>query len=90
MAYGAGQPLVLEDILVDPPRSKEVRIRILFTSICHTDLCAWQGEVYIYIYIAYGYILLILCSIYRMKLDFVLKNEAQRVYPRIFGHEASG
>ncbi|XP_047324150.1 alcohol dehydrogenase-like 3 [Impatiens glandulifera] len=39
----------------------EVRIRILFTSICHTDLSAWMGE-----------------------------NEAQRAYPRIFGHEASG
>ncbi|XP_075488237.1 alcohol dehydrogenase-like 4 [Primulina tabacum] len=61
VAYGAGQPLVVEEILVDPPRRKEVRIRILFTSICHTDLDAWQGE-----------------------------NEAQRVFPRIFGHEASG
>lgn len=61
VAYEAGKPMVLEDILVHPPKEMEVRIRILFTSICHTDLSAWQGE-----------------------------NEAQRVYPRIFGHEASG
>ncbi|KAL0409191.1 UNVERIFIED_CONTAM: Alcohol dehydrogenase-like 3 [Sesamum radiatum] len=61
VAYGPGQPLVVEDIRVDPPQKMEVRIRVLFTSICHTDLSAWLGE-----------------------------NEAQRVYPRILGHEASG
>ncbi|XP_065858972.1 alcohol dehydrogenase-like 3 [Euphorbia lathyris] len=38
------QPLVLEKILVDPPQEMEVRIKILYTSICHTDLSAWQGE----------------------------------------------
>ncbi|KAL8053294.1 hypothetical protein ABFS82_05G062200 [Erythranthe guttata] len=61
VAYGPGQPLVVEEIHVDPPQKMEVRIRVLFTSICHTDLSAWQGE-----------------------------TEAHRVYPRIFGHEASG
>ncbi|EPS58543.1 hypothetical protein M569_16269, partial [Genlisea aurea] len=44
VAYAPGQPLVVEDIVVDPPGSSEVRVRILFTSICHTDLSAWQGE----------------------------------------------
>lgn len=52
---------MVEEVRVDPPQKMEVRIRILFTSICHTDLSAWQGE-----------------------------NEAQRAYPRILGHEASG
>ncbi|KAI3473837.1 hypothetical protein Pfo_027994 [Paulownia fortunei] len=61
VAYGPGEPLVVEEIQVDTPQKMEVRIRVLFTSICHTDLSAWQGE-----------------------------NEAQRKYPRIFGHEASG
>ncbi|KAH6792578.1 GroES-like zinc-binding dehydrogenase family protein [Perilla frutescens var. hirtella] len=61
VAYAAAQPLVVEEILVHPPQKMEVRIRVLFTSICHTDLSAWRGE-----------------------------NEAHRVYPRIFGHEASG
>ncbi|KAK3018843.1 hypothetical protein RJ639_003471 [Escallonia herrerae] len=61
VAWGPNQPLVMEEVLVDPPQKMEVRIKILFTSICHTDLTAWKGE-----------------------------NEAQRVYPRIFGHEASG
>ncbi|XP_047973996.1 alcohol dehydrogenase-like 4 [Salvia hispanica] len=61
VAYGPGQPLVVEEIRVDPPHKMEVRIRVLFTSICHTDVSAWKGE-----------------------------SEAQRAFPRILGHEASG
>lgn len=61
VAHGPGEPLVVERILVHPPQKMEVRIKIIYTSICHTDLSAWQGE-----------------------------NEAQRAYPRILGHEASG
>ncbi|KAL0331589.1 UNVERIFIED_CONTAM: Alcohol dehydrogenase-like 4 [Sesamum angustifolium] len=44
VAYGAEQPLVVEEVRVDPPQRMEVRIRVLFTSICHTDLSAWQGQ----------------------------------------------
>lgn len=47
MAWGPGQPLVVEEILVDPPQKMEVRIKIHFTSVCHTDLGAWQGKVLI-------------------------------------------
>ncbi|KAG9146981.1 hypothetical protein Leryth_005236 [Lithospermum erythrorhizon] len=61
VAYNPGQPLVIEEIQVHPPQKMEVRIKILFTSICHTDLSAWKGE-----------------------------SEAQRVFPRVLGHEASG
>nr|XP_043606639.1 alcohol dehydrogenase-like 3 [Erigeron canadensis] len=61
VAWGPGQPLVVEEIIVDPPQKMEVRIKIHFTSICQTDLGAWLG-----------------------------KNEAQRAFPRILGHEASG
>ncbi|KAG5009994.1 hypothetical protein JHK87_018509 [Glycine soja] len=61
VVYGPGEPFVVENIFVHPPQKMEVRIKILYTSICHTDLSAWRGV-----------------------------NEAQRAYPRIFGHEASG
>ncbi|KAG2259304.1 hypothetical protein Bca52824_078598 [Brassica carinata] len=44
VAWGAGEALVMEDVKVDPPQRLEVRLRILFTSICHTDLSAWKGE----------------------------------------------
>ncbi|KAK4421444.1 Alcohol dehydrogenase-like 3 [Sesamum alatum] len=44
VAYGPEEPLVVEEVRVDPPQRMEVRIRVLFTSICHTDLSAWQGQ----------------------------------------------
>ncbi|CAK8541910.1 unnamed protein product [Lathyrus sativus] len=44
VAYGPGEPFVVEEILVHPPQKMEVRIKILYTSICHTDLSGWQGE----------------------------------------------
>ncbi|MED6168654.1 hypothetical protein PIB30_013639 [Stylosanthes scabra] len=61
VAYGPGEAFVLEQVIVHPPQKMEVRIKILYTSICHTDLGSWKAE-----------------------------NEAQRAFPRIFGHEASG
>ncbi|EEF43458.1 Alcohol dehydrogenase, putative [Ricinus communis] len=41
---GPKQPFLFEKIRVDPPQKMEVRIKILYTSICHTDLSAWKGE----------------------------------------------
>lgn len=37
-----GEALVLEEIEVDPPRAYEVRIKILCTSLCHTDISFWK------------------------------------------------
>ncbi|KAL6854340.1 hypothetical protein ACP4OV_019243 [Aristida adscensionis] len=45
VAWRAGEPLVIEEVEVAPPGRLEVRIKVLFTSICHTDLSAWKGEV---------------------------------------------
>jgi NADPH:quinone reductase-like Zn-dependent oxidoreductase len=47
VAWGPAQPLVVEEILVDPPQKMEVRIKIHFTSICQTDLGVWLGKVLI-------------------------------------------
>ncbi|KAK8340826.1 hypothetical protein V6Z11_A08G125900 [Gossypium hirsutum] len=44
VAWGPGQPLVIEDVQVAPPQKMEVRVKVLFTSICHTDLSSWKGE----------------------------------------------
>ncbi|CAN6301989.1 unnamed protein product [Urochloa humidicola] len=38
----AGEPLVIEEIVVDPPKAYEVRIRIICTSLCHSDVTFWQ------------------------------------------------
>ncbi|KAL1225803.1 Alcohol dehydrogenase-like 1 [Cardamine amara subsp. amara] len=37
-----GEALVIEDIQVDPPQAYEVRIKILCTSLCHTDITFWK------------------------------------------------
>ncbi|KAL6642922.1 hypothetical protein ACP70R_021103 [Stipagrostis hirtigluma subsp. patula] len=41
----AGEPLVIEDIVVDPPKAHEIRIKIVCTSLCHTDVTVWRTTV---------------------------------------------
>uniref|UniRef100_A0A8C6UVR1 Enoyl reductase (ER) domain-containing protein n=1 Tax=Neogobius melanostomus TaxID=47308 RepID=A0A8C6UVR1_9GOBI len=38
VAWAANQPLVIEEIEVAPPQANEVRIKIVATGVCHTDL----------------------------------------------------
>ncbi|XP_037602080.1 alcohol dehydrogenase 1-like [Sebastes umbrosus] len=38
VAWEPNQPLVIEDIEVAPPQEDEVRIKIVATAVCHTDL----------------------------------------------------
>lgn len=38
----AGEALVMEEIEVAPPKAWEVRIKILCTSLCHTDVTFWK------------------------------------------------
>jgi len=37
VAWAPGKPLTIETVTVAPPKRGEVRIKILFTSVCHTD-----------------------------------------------------
>ncbi|CAF1930456.1 unnamed protein product [Brassica oleracea] len=43
VVWGPKEPLVIQEICVDPPQKMEVRVKILYSSICHTDLGAWTG-----------------------------------------------
>ncbi|KAL6215818.1 hypothetical protein ACLB2K_015246 [Fragaria x ananassa] len=36
------EPLVIEEIIVAPPMPCEVRIRIISTSVCHSDILFWR------------------------------------------------
>ena len=36
VAYAPNGPLVIEDVIVAPPKSGEVRIRIRASGVCHT------------------------------------------------------
>ncbi|CAI5695404.1 alcohol dehydrogenase 1 [Oreochromis niloticus] len=38
VAWEPQQPVVIEEIEVDPPQANEVRIKIVSTSLCHSDL----------------------------------------------------
>ncbi|KAL2966396.1 hypothetical protein AAZX31_16G114800 [Glycine max] len=57
VAWGAGEALVIEEVEVSPPQPMEIRIKVVSTSLCRSDLSAW---------------------------------ESHAIFPRIFGHEASG
>ncbi|KAL4615075.1 hypothetical protein ACB092_07G098500 [Castanea dentata] len=44
MAWEVGKPLVIEEVEVAPPQAMEVRLKILFTSLCHTDVYFWEAK----------------------------------------------
>ncbi|XP_011022977.1 PREDICTED: alcohol dehydrogenase [Populus euphratica] len=44
VAWEAGKPLVMEEVEVAPPQAMEVRLKILFTSLCHTDVYFWEAK----------------------------------------------
>lgn len=41
----AGEPLAIEEIVVDPPKAYEIRIKVICTSLCHTDVTFWKAKV---------------------------------------------
>lgn len=45
VAWGPNQPLSMETIDVYPPRKGEVRIRIAYTALCHSDLHAIAANI---------------------------------------------
>ncbi|THG14432.1 hypothetical protein TEA_014916 [Camellia sinensis var. sinensis] len=44
VAWEAGKPLVMEEVEVAPPQKMEVRVKILFTALCHTDVYFWEAK----------------------------------------------
>ncbi|QRV72733.1 Zinc-binding dehydrogenase [Ceratobasidium sp. AG-Ba] len=44
VCWGPGEPIVVEDVQVAPPKAGEVRIKILYTGICHTDEYTRSGK----------------------------------------------
>ncbi|CAK7346071.1 unnamed protein product [Dovyalis caffra] len=45
VARKPGEPLVMEEIMVAPPSRHEVRVRIICTSLCHSDVTFWKMKV---------------------------------------------
>jgi len=44
VAWEAKKPLVIETVQVGPPRAGEVRIKLLYTGVCHTDAYTLDGH----------------------------------------------
>ena len=44
VAWGAGQPLSIEEIDVMPPQAGELRIRVIASGVCHTDAFTLSGD----------------------------------------------
>jgi S-(hydroxymethyl)glutathione dehydrogenase/alcohol dehydrogenase len=44
VCYEHGKPLVVEDISIDPPGKREVKVRMAATAICHSDIHVLRGE----------------------------------------------
>ncbi|XP_026408289.1 alcohol dehydrogenase-like 6 [Papaver somniferum] len=60
VAWGRGEAMVIEEVEVDPPQPMEIRIKVVCTSLCRSDVTQWESEAF------------------------------APLFPRIFGHEASG
>ena len=44
VCYEPGEPLIIEDIDIDPPHLGEVKVRLVATVICHSDIHALHGD----------------------------------------------
>lgn len=44
VAFKAGEPLEIVEIDVEAPKAKEVLVKILYTSVCHTDAFTLSGD----------------------------------------------
>ena len=44
VAWESGKPLSIERIIVAPPKTGEVRVKITATGVCHTDKYTWSGQ----------------------------------------------
>jgi S-(hydroxymethyl)glutathione dehydrogenase/alcohol dehydrogenase len=44
VCYEFGQPLVIEDVDLDPPQRGEVKVRLTATAVCHSDVHLIRGD----------------------------------------------
>ncbi|OGN87481.1 MAG: hypothetical protein A2158_08540 [Chloroflexi bacterium RBG_13_46_14] len=45
VCYEFGKPLSLEEVDLDPPQAGEVKVRVVATAVCHSDLHCISGEI---------------------------------------------
>jgi alcohol dehydrogenase len=45
VAWAPGQALVMEEVEVALPEAMEIRVKVVSTSICRSDVTQWQSTV---------------------------------------------
>ena len=91
MAWEAGKPLVIEEVEVVPPQANEVRLKILFTSLCHTNVYFWEAKVIVLHTVMAHTINFVPHAVMHTKAVKLINLQGQMpLFPRIFGHEAGG
>lgn len=77
-----------------PPQAMEVRIKILYTALCHTDVYFWEAKVSNNLIIftkCFSKFCVCVCVILIVINMYYFFYQAQTcVFPRILGHEAGG
>ncbi|KAK4754990.1 hypothetical protein SAY87_008747 [Trapa incisa] len=80
----------VEMIEVDPPKALEVRIKMLYASVCHTDLDCAKGFPFVISSLPRSYVSLITLNYTYMCVCMILPCLLQPLYPRVLGHEGVG
>ena len=44
VCYGIRQPLVIEEVTLDPPKANEVLVKLTASGVCHSDYGMWVGH----------------------------------------------
>lgn len=46
MAWGPGEAMVIEEVELSPPQPMEIRVKVVSTSLCRSDVTAWLSQVW--------------------------------------------
>ncbi|XP_023765777.1 alcohol dehydrogenase-like 7 isoform X1 [Lactuca sativa] len=83
------EPLVIEEVIVAAPKPREVRIKIICTSLCHSDINYWKLEVDSCSRSKFNKSIVFFLLMLINDCCFLLKR-SPAIFPRILGHEAIG
>lgn len=82
---------MIEEVEVAPPQQDEVRLKIMFTSLCHTDVYFWEAKVISINDDSMILLLHYLIIVHMLEIVKLIILQGQKpLFPRIFGHEAGG
>lgn len=96
VCWGIGEPGKVEEIQVEPPKSSEIRVKMLYASVCHTDILFAKGFLIVSIHI-FSFFNLCVSIYFSFTIFFfgqeglmLLHVDLQPLFPRVLGHEGVG